>query len=76
MKAAFNILPVINENERLHLLLEAGDYGISFTWYSKDPMDVKGLAVYNFTAATTAAEKAIELENILASNAVFNVLNE
>ncbi len=76
MKAAFNILPDISENERLHLLLEAGDYGISFTWFTKDPLDVKGLAVYNFTAATSAAEKAIELENILASNAVFKAQNE
>ena len=76
MKAAFNILPVKNENERLYLLIEAGDYGISFTWYSKDPLDVKGLTVYNFTWSTTAAEKAIELESILASNAVFNEKNE
>jgi len=76
LKAAFNILPVKNENERLYLLIEAGDYGISFTWYSKDPLDVKGLTVYNFTWSTTAAEKAIELESILASNAVFNEKNE
>ena len=76
MKAAFNILPVKNENERLYLLIEAGDYGISFTWYSKDPLDVKGLTVYNFTWSTTAAEKAIELESILGSDAVFNEINE
>ena len=76
MKAAFNILPDKTENERFHLLIEVGDYGISFSWFTKDPLDVKGLAVYNFTGSTTAAEKAIELENILASNAVFNVINE
>ena len=76
MKAAFNILPDKKENERFHLLIEAGDYGISFSWYTKDPLDIKGLSVFNFTGVPTAAEKANELENILGSNEIFNEINE
>ena len=75
MKAAFNILPVKNENEPLHLLIEAGSYGISFIWFRKDPIDVKGLAVYNFIHRGAAVETANEISNVLRSNPVFSEWN-
>ncbi len=56
MKAAFNIQPVTEEKIPLHLLIEAGNYGVSLIWFSKDPFAVKGLVVYNFFNTDIAAE--------------------
>ncbi len=75
MKAAFNILPAKNANEPLHLLIEVGNYGISFVWFMKGPKDVKGLAVYNFIHTDSAAEIVSEINNVLASNPVFGESN-
>ena len=71
MKAAFNILPAKTDSP-LHLLIEVGSYGISFLWFSKDPMDIKGLAAYNFLQEITAADMAAEITNLLNSNPVFS----
>ena len=75
MKAAFNILPVKNENEPLHLLVEAGCYGISFIWFTKSPGDIKGLAVYNFVNSVSPSEIAEEINNVLRSHPVFSEPN-
>ena len=75
MKAAFNILPVKTENEPLHLLVEAGSYGISFIWFTKAPADIKGLAVYNFVHSVSPDEIAEEINNVLRSQPVFSELN-
>ena len=75
MKAAFNILPVKTGNEPLHLLVEAGCYGISFIWFTKDPADIKGLAVYNFVQSVSPPEIAEEINNVLRSHPVFSELN-
>lgn len=71
MKTAFNIQPENEEIENLHLLFEAGDYGISCCWFTKQPVDVKGLAVYHFSLSADATEKARELEKLLQSEAAF-----
>ena len=49
MKAAFNIPPAITGNSSLHLLIEAGSYGISFIWFRKDAFFVEGIMIYNIS---------------------------
>ncbi len=71
MKTAFNIQPEIEETENLHLLFEAGDYGISCCWFTKNPVDVKGISVYNFPITADATEKARELEKLLLTEPAF-----
>lgn len=73
MKAAFDIQPDKEELGNLHLLFEAGDYGISCCWFTKNPIDVKGIAVYNFPVSADDSEKARELEKILQSEPVFAI---
>ena len=75
MKAAFNILPVKTGNEPLHLLVEAGCYGISFIWFTKKPADIKGLAVYNFVQMVSPAGIAEEINNVLRSQPAFSEPN-
>jgi Protein of unknown function (DUF3822) len=72
LKAAFNILPEGNDNGSLHLLTEVGEDGISFVWFSKAPVEIKGLVIYNFTDGLTYAEIAAEIDSIFKSNALFN----
>lgn len=72
MKTAFNILPDRTQNVPLHLLVEAGDYGISFAWFTKAPCTIKGLAVYNYTDKGLPDEMAEAIENIFRSNSVYN----
>lgn len=72
MKTAFNILPDRTQNVPLHLLVEAGNYGISFIWFTKAPCTIKGLAVYNYTAKGLPEDMAAAIDNILRSNAIFN----
>ncbi|CAN5775482.1 hypothetical protein BH11BAC4_BH11BAC4_20020 [soil metagenome] len=75
MKAAFNILPEINENEPLHLLIEVGSYGIACSWFTKNPVDIKGLAVYNFISPDSNSDTASEIINVLSSNVIFTGSN-
>lgn len=56
----------------MHLLIEAGCYGISFIWFHNDPLAITGLVVYNFTENKTSVEMAAEIEKILQSNSIFN----
>ena len=49
MKTAFNIPPANVEKNTLHLLVETGVYGISYTWFTKGPVALKGISVYNFS---------------------------
>lgn len=37
------------EKNKLNLLVETGVYGISFTWFTKGPVALKGISVYNFS---------------------------
>lgn len=56
MKTAFNIPPVNVEKSTLHLLVETGIYGISFTWFTKAPIALKGISVYNFSGNNFEAD--------------------
>ena len=76
MKAAFNIIPAKIEHEHLHLLIEAGYHGISFSWFTKSPFELKGLAVYHFNNITSAADAATAMESVLWNNPVFDDKNE
>lgn len=68
MKTAFSILPARNENISLHLLIEAGNYGISFIWFTKAPLLVQGIAIYNGEANLHPQERENEIKNIFNSN--------
>lgn len=65
MKAVFNIPPASVSKGALHLLIELGNYGVSFLWYTRNPLYVRGIAVYNFN--TSHIENHIEriIENQL-----------
>ncbi len=56
MKAAFDIQPGKANSSDLHLLVEAGSYGISLVWYIKDRFTVEGLSVYNFKNGDDAVQ--------------------
>jgi hypothetical protein len=71
LQPAFNILPSI-WNERLHLLLEIGNSAISFIWFTKQPLSVKGICIYDFTKKTGQQEIAMELEKIIASADIYH----
>ncbi|MBC7536619.1 MAG: DUF3822 family protein [Ferruginibacter sp.] len=53
MKPAFNITPTSTGNKPIHLLIEAGSYGMHLIWFTKEAFSVMGLAVYNFTGNDT-----------------------
>jgi len=72
LKIAFNILPVSTEYERMHLLITMGDYGASFVWFSKDPCNIRGLAVYNLTDESSPGIIAEKIYNILYSSSIFD----
>ncbi|MEP7163669.1 MAG: DUF3822 family protein [Ferruginibacter sp.] len=72
MKIAFNILPVITDYEQVHLLVEAGSYGISFAWFTKDPYNMRGIAVYNLTDKVLPEGIAAAIEKVLQASPVFN----
>lgn len=71
MKTAFNILPERDGAEKLNLLIEVGYYGMSLLWFSKDPVDVKGIVVHNFVNKSLAEEISAEIESLLQSNTFF-----
>ena len=76
MKSAFKILPQNSTDKTFNLLVEAGRAGIALLWYSKDPLTVEGISVYQSQkniADTTLAEdvqKLLASENIPHYNAV------
>ncbi|MFN8248033.1 MAG: DUF3822 family protein [Ferruginibacter sp.] len=72
MKPAFNILPDAGDKDSLHLLIEVGEEGISFVWYSKSPSFVQGLAVYNFPDGLGYNGIAAEIDAIFRSNGLLN----
>ena len=51
MKAVFNIPPSSVSKGSLHLLIEMGSYGVSFLWYTRNPVYIRGIAVYNFNSS-------------------------
>jgi hypothetical protein len=61
LKTAFKIQPIENTASGCHLFIEAGWEGISFVYYSKDPLKVEGLYIYHFEKNSTALEIADEL---------------
>ncbi len=67
MNTTFNITPTGIPNNTLHLLIEVGDYGISFIWFTKNPLSVKGIAIYNFTSADHTAD----IKNVLSMQEQF-----
>lgn len=56
MKAAFNIIPSETPNGSLNLLVEIGEHGVYFIWFTKDPISVKGLSFYNLNETNTLAD--------------------
>ncbi len=72
LKPAFNILPDAGDKDSLHLLIEVGEEGISFVWYSKSPSFIQGLAVYNFPGQLGYAGIATEIDSIFRSNGLLN----
>ncbi len=62
MKTAFNIPPENVEKDTLHLLVETGVYGISFTCFAKAPVAIKGISVYNFSGDNFEADIVASLK--------------
>ncbi len=72
MKIAFNILPVNTDYEHMHLLIEAGSYGVSFIWFTKEPYYIQGISVYQLTEKCLPGSMADAIENMLHLNPAFN----
>ncbi|MBC7934421.1 MAG: DUF3822 family protein [Rhizobacter sp.] len=66
MKTAFKILPEFSAEKAYHLLAEAGRDGISLVWYSKEPLKIEGLFIYQSLKNTTDLTLAEDLQKILA----------
>ena len=63
MKAAFKIIPEEEQSNDNHLLIEAGAESISFLLYSKSPIKINGLYLYNLDKNLLAAEIAAEIND-------------
>jgi hypothetical protein len=58
LKTAFKILPEVGSEDSVHLLIEAGWESISFLYFSKSPLKIQGLLIYQFEKNITAMEMA------------------
>jgi hypothetical protein len=67
LKTAFKILTGSASQRECHLLLEAGRDGISLLWYSKDPLRVEGLVVYQAQKNSTDSTLAEDIQQLLAA---------
>lgn len=67
MKTAFKILPVLSPGKSCHLLAEAGRDTISLLWYSKDPLRIEGLFVYQPAKENSDGTLAEQLQKLLAT---------
>ena len=67
MKTAFKILPAFSTERSYHLLVEAGREGISLVWYSKNPLKIEGLFIYQASKNTTDFTLAEDLQKLLAA---------
>ena len=63
MKSAFKIFPIQKQNNDSHLLIEAGWESISFLLFSKSPLAVNGLLMYNLDKNLLPAELAEEIND-------------
>lgn len=72
MKIAFNILPVFTDYDQVHLLVEAGSYGVSFAWFTKEPFNIRGLAIYQYNDLAAPGSMASEIEHTLQASPVYN----
>jgi hypothetical protein len=70
MKAAFKIFPHQTDISDKHLLIEAGWEGISFVLFSKSPLAIHGLLVYNFEKNLLASEVAQEIAGIINNESI------
>lgn len=58
----------------MHLLVEAGCYGMSFAWYRKDPLVLHGVAVYNFNGKIMPEHVADEISKIIKANPSYTAM--
>jgi hypothetical protein len=67
LRTAFKIPPASGDNEKFHLLIEAGYEGVSFVYYSKNPSTIQGLFIFHFDKEILADAQADELKHFLQS---------
>ncbi|MEO5943247.1 MAG: DUF3822 family protein [Ferruginibacter sp.] len=70
MKAAFKIFPSQNNDTDMHLLVEAGAQSISFVIFSKSPLKIIGLLIFNIDKDLLPMEIAAEIDNIISSEPI------
>ena len=59
-------MPEIAEGTACHLLVEAGSDGISMVWYSKEPLKIEGLFIYQTSKNNTEITLGEEIQKLLA----------
>jgi hypothetical protein len=67
MKTAFKIVPELSTNREYHLLAEAGRDTISLVWYSKEPLKIEGLFIYQTGKDITGQTLAENIQTLLAN---------
>lgn len=67
MKTAFKILPAFDGGKEYHLLVEAGRDNLSLVWYSKSPLKVEGLFIYQSAKNNSDTLLAEDIQKLLAS---------
>ena len=65
MKTAFKIIPADSADNPLHLLIEIGWEGLSFLYYTIDPLKIEGLVIMQAEKNITAADLTKEIEQVL-----------
>jgi hypothetical protein len=70
MKAAFKIFPSQNNDTDMYLLVEAGAESISFVIFSKSPLKIIGLLIFNIDKDLLPMEIAAEIDNIISSEQI------
>lgn len=70
IKPALNILPELKEGSALHLIIEMGNYGISFTWFSKFPDSIEGTLIYHFEELLAPSEWISVLNSIYRNHSL------
>lgn len=70
MRAAFTIPPVQNNFSQLHLLVEAGAENISFVFFTKNPLQIAGLMIFNMDKNLAPMQIAAEVDSEISNQPI------
>ncbi len=69
LKTAFRILPFVTVDQSMHLLVEVGAEGISFLYFTKEPLKAEGVLMCQFDKNLSALQTAAAIRNLISDEA-------